>query len=54
MKLRDATSYFLLAYFFPGCDKEDAEPQEVRSPANPSFRPGIVNMGGIKMVPTEG
>ncbi len=27
--LRDVTSYFLLAYFFPGCDREDAEPAEV-------------------------
>ncbi len=27
--LRDVTSFFLLAYFFPGSDKEDSQPSEV-------------------------
>jgi hypothetical protein len=32
--LRDVTSYFLLAFFFPGCDKEGALPQEVPFPSS--------------------
>ena len=30
MKLREVSSYFLLAYFFPGCGNEDSEPSDVR------------------------
>ena len=36
-KLREVASFFLLAYFFPGCDKENSEPPQ------PMVRQGFTN-----------